>query len=50
MEKACEYNVSMYMAFIDDMKAFDSVSYSTLWTMLRKMEAVVDLVMKLYNR
>ena len=38
MEKAREYNVPLYMAFIDYKKAFDSVRHTDLWAVLRKME------------
>ena len=46
MEKACEFNVPLHMAFID-YKAFDLVWYSFLWTVLRG--SVVRLLKNLYD-
>jgi len=53
MEKAHEFNVPLYIAFIDYKKAFDSVRHSTLWNVLRKLcvnGRVVDLLSNLYSR
>jgi hypothetical protein len=52
MEKAREFNVPLYMAFIDYRKAFDSVTHSKLWGILRKMGVsgtVVNLLKNLYK-
>ena len=35
-EKAREYNTSLYLAFVDLRKAYDSVSHEALWTVLEK--------------
>ena len=35
-EKAREFNISLYMAFVDLRKAYDSVSRDTLWMTLQK--------------
>jgi len=52
MEKAREFNVPLYMAFIDYKKAFDSVRHSMLWSVLRRMGVngtVVSLLERLYS-
>ena len=52
MEKAREYNVPLYMAFIDYKKAFDSVRHTDLWAVLRKMGvngSVVNILKNLYS-
>jgi len=37
MEKSHEYNLDVYMCFIDYTKAFDNVNHSLMWTTLREM-------------
>ena len=52
MEKAREFNIPLYMAFIDFKKAFDSVSNTTLWGIMKKMgvtEQVITPLQKLYQ-
>ena len=46
MEKPCEFNALLYLAFIVYKKAFDSVRHSMLWTVLKKM-VVSDVIVKL---
>ena len=52
MEKAHEFNVPLFLAFIDFKKAFDSVQHLKLWAVLEKMgvnNTVVSLLRKLYS-
>ena len=52
MKKVREFNVPLYMAFIDYKKAFDSVRHSVLWTVPREMGvsgSVVRLLKNLYS-
>lgn len=34
IEKSCEYNIPVYLAFIDFTKAFDSISHHSIWKAL----------------
>jgi len=50
-EKAREFNVPLYMAFIDYKKGFDSVRHSTLSSVLKRMgvNGTVVSLMKNYT-
>ena len=52
MEKAREFNIPLYMAFIDFKKAFDSVCHTVLCEIMKKMgvsEQIVSPLRKLYQ-
>ena len=52
MEKAREFNVPLYLAFVDFKKAFDSVRHTILWDVMKKMgvsETIIGLLRKLYT-
>ena len=38
MEKAREQHRNLYIAFVDFIKAFDSVNRNALWVIMKKME------------
>ena len=41
MEKAHEFHTPLYLCFIDLTKAYDSVSRSALWNVLRPIHTVI---------
>ena len=52
MEKAREFNIPLYMAFIDFKKAFDSVRHTALCEIMKKMgvsEQIISPLRKLYQ-
>lgn len=52
MEKAREFNVPLYIAFVDFKKAFDSVRHTLLWNTMKKMgvsDSITGLLRRLYN-
>ena len=52
MEKAREFNSSLYMAFVDFKKAFDSVLHTALWQIMKKMGVngqIIRPIRKLYQ-
>ena len=52
MEKAREFNIPLYMVFIDFNKAFDSVRHTALWEITKKMGVngqIIRLIQKLYQ-
>ena len=52
MEKAREFNIPLYMAFIDFKKAFDSVRHTELWQIMKKMGVngqIIRPIRKLYQ-
>ena len=52
MEKAREFNIPLYLTFIDYKKAFDSVRHSKLWAVLTGMgvsSSIVNILRKLYS-
>ncbi|KAK9871609.1 hypothetical protein WA026_012988 [Henosepilachna vigintioctopunctata] len=52
IEKSREYNIGMYLCFIDYSKAFDRVKWNKLWTILLEMGTpphLIHLVKRLYE-
>lgn len=52
IEKAREYNIEMYLCFVDYSKAFDKVKWNKLWTILLEMGTpphLIYLVKQLYE-
>lgn len=52
IEKAREYNVPLYLCFIDYKKAFDSIKWDKLWTILAEMgvpKHIIILIKNLYQ-
>ena len=52
VEKAREFNIDLYMAFIDFKKAFDSVRHTALCEIMKKMgvrEQIISSLRKLYQ-
>ena len=47
MEKAREFNIPLYMAFIDFKEAFESVGHTTLWEIMKKMEISGEVIIPL---
>ena len=50
MEKPCEFNAPLYLAFIDYKK--DSMRHSMLWTVLKQIgvsDVIVQLLRNLYS-
>ena len=47
MEKAREFNIPLYMAFIDFKRAFDSVRHTAIWEIMKKMDVSVQLISSL---
>ena len=49
IEKAREFQKSIYFRFIDDAKAFDCMDHNKLWTILKEMEIPDHLTCLLRN-
>ena len=52
VERAREFNIPLYMAFIDFEKAFDSVRQMALWEIMKKMRVngqMISPIRKLYQ-
>ena len=52
MEKVRDYNILLYMAFIDFKKTFDSVRHTAFWEIMKKMgvnEQIMSPIRKLYR-
>ena len=47
IEKAREFNIPLYMSFIDFKTAFDSVRHTALWEIMKKMGVSVQLISSL---
>ena len=51
-EKCYEYNINLYGVFVDFKKAFDSISFGSIWSALREIgcdEPIIEVIKLLYS-
>ena len=49
IERAREFQITIYFCFVDDTKAFDYVGHNKLWKILKEMEILDHLTCLLRN-
>lgn len=52
IEKSCEYGITLYLAFIDYTKAFDTIEHNSIWTELKNQGVpghFIHIIKQLYS-